>query len=179
MRRCATAARTRPARGPPRGGGGAGGGGAHSRPGGVCASVRRWLGDEDRYAYLAPDGFLAYRWRNGNDEILVELALASSAATTRALWAIIASYSSIAGTVRGRVGPADSLRWLISEPDLALGRAHEWMRRVVDAAAAVAGRGFPPTAEVTARIRLADAACPGNDGAWALGGRGGEGGGSH
>ena len=139
------------------------------------ATVRRWLGDEDRYAYLAPDGFLAYRWRNGNDEILVELALASSAATTRALWAIIASYSSIAGTVRGRVGPADSLRWLISEPDLALARAHEWMLRVVDAAAAVAGRGFPPTAEVTARIRLADAACPGNDGLWTLEVSGGKG----
>ena len=98
------------------------------------ATIRRWLGDEDRYAYLAPDGFLAYRWRNGNDELLVERALASSAATTRALWAIIASHSSIAGTVRGRVGPADPLRWLISEPDLALARAHEWMLRVVDAA---------------------------------------------
>jgi len=139
------------------------------------ATVRRWLGDEDRYAYLAPDGFLAYRWRNGNDEILVERALASSAATTRALWAIIASHSSIAGTVRGRVGPADPLRWLISEPDLALARAHEWMLRVVDAAAAVAGRGFPPTAEVTTRLRLADAACLGNDGLWTLEVSGGKG----
>ncbi len=139
------------------------------------ATVRRWLGDEDRYAYLAPDGFLAYRWRNGNDEILVERALASSAATTRALWAIIASHSSIAGTVRGRVGPADPLRWLISEPELALARAHEWMLRVVDAAAAVAGRGFPPTAEVTTRLRLADAACLGNDGLWTLEVSGGKG----
>jgi predicted acetyltransferase len=138
-------------------------------------TVRRWLGDEDRYAYLAPDGFLAYRWHNGNDEILVERALASSAATTRAWWAIIASHSSMAGTVRGRIGPADPLRWLISEPDLALARAHEWMLRVVDAAAAVAGRGFPPTAEVTARLRLADAACLGNDGLWTLEVSGGKG----
>jgi predicted acetyltransferase len=139
------------------------------------ATIRRWLGDEDRYAYLAPDGFLAYRWRNGNDELLVERALAASAATTRAWWAIIASHSSIAGTVRGRVGPADPLRWLISEPELALARAHEWMLRVVDAAGAVAGRGFPPAAEVTARLRLADAACPGNDGLWTLEVSGGKG----
>jgi predicted acetyltransferase len=139
------------------------------------ATIRRWLSDEDRYAYLAPDGFVAYRWHHGNDEILVERALASSAATTRALWAIIASHSSMAGTVRGRVGPADPLRWLITEPDLALARAHEWMLRVVDAAAAVAGRGFPPTAEVTARLRLADAACPGNDGLWTLEVSGGKG----
>jgi predicted N-acetyltransferase YhbS len=40
------------------------------------ATVRRWLtrpgryADRDRYAYLAPDGFLGYRWHRGHDEIV-------------------------------------------------------------------------------------------------------------
>jgi hypothetical protein len=139
------------------------------------ATVRRWLGHENRYAYLAPDGFLAYRWHHGNDEILVERALASSAATTRAMWALIASHSSMAGTVRGYVGPADPVCWLTREPDLALARTHGWMLRVVNAAAAVAGRGFPPATEVTVRLRLADAACVANDGLWTLEVSGGKG----
>jgi Acetyltransferase (GNAT) domain len=54
------------------------------------ATVRRWLtrpgryADANRYAYLAPDGFLAYRWRRGHDEIVVEQVAAASAGTTRA-----------------------------------------------------------------------------------------------
>ena len=132
------------------------------------ATVRRWLSDQSRFAYLAPDGFLAYRWLNGNDEILVERAVARSAATTRALWAIVASHSSMAGTVRGHLGPADPVGWLTREPDVALGRRLTWMLRLVDAAGAVAGRGFPPAAEVRAELRLTDAACPRNDGTWTL-----------
>ncbi len=139
------------------------------------ATMRRWLGDENRFAYLAPDGFLAYRWLNGNDEILVERAVARSAATTRALWAIVASHSSIASTVRGHLGPADPVGWLIREPDVALARRRTWMLRLVDAAGAVAGRGFPPAAEVRADLRLTDAACPRNDGTWTLEVSGGNG----
>jgi hypothetical protein len=139
------------------------------------ATVRRWLGDEDRYAYLAPDGFLVYRWHHGNDEILVERAVAGSAATTRAIWAIVASHSSMADSVRGYLDPADPVCWLTREADLAVARRHVWMLRLVDAVAAVAGRGFPPTAEVSARLRLADAACPGNDGLWTLEVSGGKG----
>src|SRR6266536_5240441 len=50
------------------------------------ATVRRWLtrpgryADQDRYAYLAPDGFLGYRWRGGgHQEIFVDRVVASSA----------------------------------------------------------------------------------------------------
>jgi predicted acetyltransferase len=131
-------------------------------------SVRRWLGDADRFCYLAPDGFLAYRWHRGNDEILVERALAGSAATTRAMWAIVASHSTIAGTVRARLGPGDPVSLLTQEPDVQLAGRRWWMLRVMDAAAAVAGRGFPPAAEATLPLRLVDPACPGNDGRWML-----------
>ncbi len=42
------------------------------------------------------------------------------------------------------------------------------MLRVIDAAAAVAGRGFPAGVELTTVLRLADPERPGHDGWWAL-----------
>ena len=65
--------------------------------------------DWEQYAYLAPDGFLGYRWHHGHDTIFVERVVASSAATTRALWALAASNSTVAETVRAQVGPSDPL----------------------------------------------------------------------
>jgi len=138
-------------------------------------SVRQWLGAEGRFCYLAPDGFLAYRWQHGNDELQVDRALAVSAATTRAIWGIVASHSSIAGTVRACLGPADPVHWLTREPDVAQVGRVAWMLRVVDAPAAVAERGFPAGAEVTARLRLADPVCPDNEGLWTLEVSGGKG----
>jgi predicted acetyltransferase len=131
-------------------------------------TVQGWLADRDRYCYLAADGFLSYRWRNGNDEIEVDRLVAVSAATTRALWGIVASHSSIADTVLACVGPADPVGWLTREPDVQPASQYQWMLRVVDAPGAIAERGFPAGAEVTAALELADPARPGNEGRWTL-----------
>ena len=131
-------------------------------------SVALWLGGEHRFAYLAPDAFLAYRWQQGNDELLVERAVASSAAATRALWGVVASHSSIAQTVRAAAAPADPVQWLTTDPEVRLTARKPWMLRVVDAAAAVAARGFPPGVGLTAVLRLADPDRPGQDGWWTL-----------
>jgi predicted acetyltransferase len=139
------------------------------------AAVASWLSDEQRFAYLAPDGFLANRWQHGNDELLVERVIAGSAATTRAVWGIVASHSSIAGTVQATVGPADPVQWLTTDPDVNTAGRTAWMLRVVDAAAAVAGRGFPPGVEVTAVLRLTDPDRPAHDGWWTLDVGGGKG----
>ena len=138
-------------------------------------TVGRWLGDEHRFAYLAPDGFLAYRWQQDHDELLVERALASSAATTRAIWGVVASHSSIAHTVRANAAPSDPVQWLTTDPDVRLTARKAWMLRVVDAAAAVAGRGFPAGVELATGLRLADPARPGHDGWWTLDVRGSRG----
>jgi predicted acetyltransferase len=132
------------------------------------AAIARWLSDEQRFAYLATDGFLAYRWQHGNDELLVERVIASSAAVIRAIWGIVASHSSIASTVQATVGPADPLQWLTTDPDVSQAGRTAWMLRVVDAAAAVAGRGFPPGIELTAILRLVDPDRPAHDGWWTL-----------
>jgi predicted acetyltransferase len=140
-----------------------------------AAAVRRWLGDESMYSYLAADGFLAYGWHDGNREIMVHMALAGSAPTARALWSVVGSHSSIAERVLAVLTSDDPVRWLTREPDVGLAERWPWMLRVVDAVAAVSGRGFPAAAELTVALRLDDAQLPRNAGLWALrvgGGRG-------
>jgi predicted acetyltransferase len=131
-------------------------------------SLRLALGSESWFGYLAGDGLLLYTWREGHDEVFVQLAVAASAPTTRALWGIVGSHCWIAERVRARVGPADPVWWLAREPMADAVDHDDWMLRVVDPAAAVAARGFPPAAESAVRLRIADAARPGNSGLWRL-----------
>ena len=131
-------------------------------------SLRLVLGSESWFGYLADDGLLLYTWREGHDEVFVQLAVAASAPTTRALWGIVGSHCWIAERVRARVGPADPVWWLAREPMADAVDHDDWMLRVVDPAAAVAARGFPPAAEFAARLRIADAARPANSGLWWL-----------
>ncbi|MEP7026323.1 MAG: sterol carrier protein domain-containing protein, partial [Actinomycetota bacterium] len=50
-----------------------------------------------------------------------------------------------------------------------------WMLRVIDAPAAIAGRGFPAAAELTATVVVEDAQLPVNTGTWQLTVSGGKG----
>jgi predicted acetyltransferase len=140
-----------------------------------AVAVRRWLSDPDIYTYLADDGFLAYRWSEGNEEIFVDRLLGASAETTRALWSLVASHASTAETVRAHVGPADPFWWLTRERDANITNRSMWMLRVVDAPAAIAARGFPPSCELTVQLRISDEARPVNSGLWELAVSGGKG----
>jgi predicted acetyltransferase len=137
--------------------------------------TRQMLDDEDIFCYLADDGCLLYSWSGGPSEIRVHCAVASSAATTRALWSIVASHDSIATTVRAFVGPADPVRWLTRELDAKLAVKEPWMLRVISAPAAIAGRGFPASAQATAALLLDDSLLPANTGRWQLTVAGGKG----
>ena len=144
------------------------------------ATVRRWLtrpgryADHDRYAYLAPDGFLGYRWHRGNDEIFVDQLAAVSAQTTRALWAVAASNSSVVEAVRAQVGLSDPLWWMLREQDASIAERESWMLRLLDAPAAIAARGFPAT-DLAVPLRITDDLRPANSGRWDLTVRAGEG----
>jgi Acetyltransferase (GNAT) domain len=94
----------------------------------------------DRYAHLAPDGFRAYRWQRGHDEIAVDHLAAASAGTTRALWRVVASNSSVAGMVHAQLGTSDPLWWLLPEQDASIAGRRSWMLRLLDAPAAIAAR---------------------------------------
>jgi predicted acetyltransferase len=140
-----------------------------------AASVARWLTDSDLYAYLCDDGFLIYRWHDGNDALLVEGAEAISAPTVRAFWAHVGSHASIADKVFARVGPADAFWRLTRERDADIDHHSLWMLRVVDAPAAIAARGFPSAVSLTVPLAIADATRPANSGRWALTVAGGQG----
>ncbi len=126
-----------------------------------------WYADKDRYAYLAQDGFLGYRWHRGHEEIFVERVVAASAGTTRALWAVAASNSSVAETVRAQVGPSDPLWWMLREQDANIAERESWMLRLLDAPAAIAARGFPAT-DLAVPLHITDDLRPANSGRWQL-----------
>jgi hypothetical protein len=142
--------------------------------------MRRWLtrpgsyADRDRYAYLAQDGFLAYHWRRGHDEVFVDRLVASTAETTAALWAVVASNASVAEKVRAVVGPSDPLWWMLREQDANIAERESWMLRLLDAPAAIAARGFPAT-DLAVPLLLADDLRPANAGRWELTVRSGRG----
>ena len=141
-----------------------------------AGGVERELSDESVFCYLAPDGYLAYQWAADGAEMHVRRLLAVSAATTRALWSVVGSHASMTRTIRAWTGPADPVGWLTREPDVSLERAGlPWMLRAVSAAAAIAGRGFPPAVQLTVALELTDAALSGNSGRWLLRVEGGSG----
>ena len=125
------------------------------------------IDDEDLYCYLGDDAFVCYGW-SAPREITVYFAVACTAAATRAVWSLIASHVSIAGTVHATAGPADPIGWLTAEPDARLRRTEEWMLRVISAPAAIAARGFPAGLTASAPLTLADPQFPANAGDWRL-----------
>jgi predicted acetyltransferase len=140
-----------------------------------AVSAADWLADPDLYAYLCDDGFLFYRWHNGNEALFVEGAEAISAPTKRAFWAHIGTHASIAERVYVRVRPADAFWWLTRERDADVDYRSLWMLRVVDAPAAIAARGFPSAVSLSVPLAIADGARQANSGRWRLtvaGGRG-------
>jgi predicted acetyltransferase len=131
--------------------------------------LRRLLAQPDLFAYLASDGFLAYGWHGGgHDEIMIRTLAAASACTSRALWGIVASHTSVTRVVHAISGPADPVGWLLGERDVSLSRDEQWMLRVLDPPAAVEARGFPATAQAAVPLLLADPDLPGNAGRYVL-----------
>jgi predicted acetyltransferase len=98
----------------------------------------------------------------------VERLHARTPDTLRTLWSVIASNCSVVGEVSGWIAPNDPSWWLTKERDATITRRRMWMLRVVDAAAAVAGRGFPPGLTVGASLEIRDENRPANTGRWRL-----------
>jgi predicted acetyltransferase len=133
-----------------------------------AADLAGLVDDEDIYCYLAPDGLLVYRWNRPEDELTVYSLVAGSAATARALWSVVASHGTMVARARAFIGPADPVNWLLSEPDAELSRAEPWMLRLLDPAAAIAGRGYPAGARAVVPLELTDNVFPAHSGRWLL-----------
>ena len=127
--------------------------------------VAEWLGEEETFAYLADDGFVAYRW-DGSKTLAVDVIVGDSENTVRSLWALVGSGSSVARAIRACVPPDDSVRLLTRDLAVTADKDVWWLLRVVDAPAAVAARGFPHGVEVEVPVTVADPLLTGNSGDW-------------
>lgn len=128
--------------------------------------VHQDLSDPHTFGYRTDDGLLIYTWNDG--DLVVRHLSAGSAATARTLWSLVGSGSSIAKTVRAYVDPRDPLPLLLDEGVAAVTQQERWMLRLMDAPAAIAGRGFPPGVELDVSISVADSLAAGCNGAWRL-----------
>lgn len=132
-----------------------------------------WLAEEDDFLYLAEDGYVVYRWDDG--DIRVANLVAGSERTARALWSLVGSSSSIAEHVTAPVAPDDPVLWLTRERSKEKATDIRWMFRVIDLAAAVARRGYPAGVALDATLDVDDPLRPGNTGRWRLRVSGGQG----
>jgi predicted acetyltransferase len=130
--------------------------------------VRRDLAEEDEFGYLAADGFVSYGFDDGTRAIEVSYLTVGSAATAAAIWGILGSHSTVTRTIGAYVSPSDPIGWMLRDEDIEVRLVERSMLRVVDPVAAIAGRGFPVGAQVSADLRLVDAALPANSGAYRL-----------
>jgi predicted acetyltransferase len=132
-------------------------------------SLRPLLADPEAFNYLAEDGFLRYRWIEGNQRLLVEAVVAVSERTARGLWGIVGSSSSVVASVVASVDPHDPVFWLARERSLSEELVRRvWMLRLVDARAAIGERGFPAGLSAEVPLAVEDRQRAVNTGHWRL-----------
>jgi predicted acetyltransferase len=123
----------------------------------------------------APEGYLVYRQLDGEwsalggpFRIAVYELVATTAAASLALWKLLGSWASQVTQVVYR-GPAeDPLLLLLPEQEVSVLAEIRWMTRVVDAAGAVAARGFAAGLDLEVPIELRDDLLAGNQGRFVL-----------
>lgn len=93
--------------------------------------------------------------------------VAPSRETALALWRLVASSSTMVHDVSVNGHPEDALLLLLPEQDLTSGSEMRWMLRLVDAAGAVAARGFRRV-DVEVDLEIEDRHCEWNQGRWRL-----------
>lgn len=144
--------------------------GVHRLAGPTVPSVETWrrrLEAGASMTYVAEDGFVDYGLSN-EMVLTVEHLVATSPETAAALWAVVASGSTFAPTIRAHLDPRDPVR-LVTDglPELEV-TERPWMLRVVDLEAAIAERRFGEHVRASGRLTVADADCPANEGLWQL-----------
>ena len=124
--------------------------------------------------YVAGDeGYVVYRHlpiENVPDQfrILVLDFVATTPRAFRALWGLFADARSVVPSVVFRSGPHEPLAALLDGPDMVVRRERQWMLRLVDAAAAVAARGWRTDGPACVALDVDDPICPWNAGRWTL-----------
>ncbi len=121
------------------------------------------LEDATMFGYLADDGYVVYGWQGkGSYDIVVYQFVAASAATARALWAVVGSSSSVAKNVHAYLAPDDPIHQLLGECIAQESKQTRWMLRLLDVRSAISGRGFPDGIDIDVPVALADGFVPAN-----------------
>jgi len=139
----------------------------------------RWDWIFERFAddalYLAgEDGYLLYRHADpapASHEGFRIYALDLVAATPdalRALWRLLGGMRSVVPSVAFRGGPTDPLAGLLDGNAVTVVRERPWMLRLVDAAAAIAARGYDADVRAAVPLEVVDETCPWNGGRFTL-----------
>jgi predicted acetyltransferase len=129
-------------------------------------TTRYSLANPKTFCYRTDDGLLMYGWED-HDFVVYHLT-ARSEQSARALWSLVGSGSSVAKTVHAYIGPDDPVHLLLPATASGETRQERWMLRLLDAAAAIEGRGYPTAARVEVPLAIADPVAAGCDGAWML-----------
>jgi len=137
----------------------------------------QWRG-RDAYVFEGEDGalegYLVYRQVDGEYSHLggdFNLAVEELVATTRdaslGLWRLLGDWASQVDAIYLRGGD-DPMLLVLPEQAFEPVAEIRWMTRAIDAAGAVAARGFPFGLEVEVPLRLCDAECAANQGDFVL-----------
>jgi len=150
----------------------------------------RWRADRTaldrphRYLYVFDvdtqiDGYVVYdqhqtsrQWGFG---ITVHELVAADARAAVTLWRHLGSHVAQVDKVTVLAMPLDALTLLLPEQVVELVGANHWMTRIVDAAGAIAARGYPAGVRAEVHFQLTDRIAPWNDGRFVLRVEGGEG----
>ncbi len=116
--------------------------------------VTELLSDADNFCYLTNDGFVAYAWHE--NDLRVERLVAESPETIRALWALVGSGASIVRQVYTYLPTHDPIHWFLDEKARTEIQEERWMLRLLDAPAAIAGRGYPAGLDADVAVTLVD-----------------------
>ncbi|HEX6873732.1 MAG TPA: sterol carrier protein domain-containing protein, partial [Micromonosporaceae bacterium] len=122
-------------------------------------------------------GFAGWHRGKGYDaasQVTVEDLYAATPAATQSLLAMLGSWASVAGTIRLRLMQPDPVALQISTALAREDTRQPWMLRVVDAAGAVAARGWPSYLDGSVDLYLVDDVCPWHSGPHRLVVAGGE-----
>lgn len=116
-------------------------------------------------------GYLRYTQRAAKPHgytIVVEELCAEDPDVALALWRLIGSSSTQAEQARVPGPPEHPLLLQLADQDLKTTDEIRWMLRVVDAAGAIAARGYAPAVRASVDLELADRQCDWNAGRWRL-----------
>ncbi len=158
--------------------------------GAVDRSDVRWsamqteLGHAHRYVYVYDvdgqvDGYVVYDQRQTSRQwgfgITVHELVAADARVAVTLWRHLGSHVAQVDAITVLAMPLDALTLLLPEQVVELVGVNHWMTRIVDAAGAIAARGYPAGVRGELHLQLTDRLAPWNDGRFVLDVDGGEG----